>query len=171
MTDAWLDGYSHLEIEHPSHAIVAAAQVIHYAGPGNGRSLSRWAARHRGTRLSWHFLGCKDGHFIQQRSLAEHARHAGVSDWWHEGRKRGHCNEWTIGIELEGDGTELFPEPQLAGLETLLWGLAKLMPMNLTGHDEIALPAGRKIDPGPLFPWDRFEMFRKYPRVIQYGVS
>lgn len=62
---------------------------------------------------------------------------------------------------------EPFPDAQLDALEALLKQLTAVgVPPRIIGHDEIASPIGRKMDPGPLFPWARFEHWRKEPRSL-----
>lgn len=72
--------------------------------------------------------------------------------------------QWDNRIAIEGHW-EPYPDAQIDALQALLRRLAELHPeavQNLIGHEEIAMPLGRKKDPGPLFPWSRFS--RKMPR-------
>ena len=73
------------------------------------------------------------------------------------------------GVAIEGHW-EPYPEAQIDALQRLLWKLNELHPtavQNLIGHEEIAMPLGRKKDPGPLFPWERFsrKLGRRTKRV------
>ncbi|MDR1661985.1 MAG: 1,6-anhydro-N-acetylmuramyl-L-alanine amidase AmpD [Azoarcus sp.] len=101
-------------------------------------------------RVSPHFLIRRDGELIQFVSTENRAWHAGVSTW--RGRER--CNDFSLGIELEGCDTLPFDERQYAALTALLQRLARRYPgYELAGHSDIA--PGRKTDPGPFFDWAR----------------
>lgn len=100
-------------------------------------------------RVSAHFLIRRNGELIQFVSLLKRAWHAGVSEW--AGRE--HCNDFSIGIELEGCDERAFEKSQYTTLNTVLVGLQKRHPIQaVVAHSEIA--PGRKTDPGPLFDWD-----------------
>jgi AmpD protein len=77
----------------------------------------------------------------------------GVSNY--QGRER--CNDFSIGIEIEGTDFETFTEAQYQQLEQLLPALVAAYPtlsrQHITGHEHIA--PGRKTDPGPFFDWQR----------------
>jgi AmpD protein len=78
------------------------------------------------------------------------AWHAGVSSW--QGREK--CNDFSIGIELEGADDVPFAEPQYDTLQRLLGALRERYgEVGLAGHSDIA--PGRKTDPGPWFEWAR----------------
>lgn len=99
-------------------------------------------------RVSSHFLIRRDGQLVQFVSCDERAWHAGVSTWW--GRER--CNDFSIGIELEGCDTLPFEAAQYAALDVLLGALGTNYPVKeVVGHCHIA--PQRKTDPGPLFDW------------------
>lgn len=107
----------------------------------------------RGLRVSSHFLLRRDGELLQFVSTGERAWHAGVSCW--EGRDN--CNDFSIGIELEGTDTLPYTDAQYAGLQALVRLLCRAHPhlhtRALAGHSDIA--PGRKTDPGPAFDWSR----------------
>jgi AmpD protein len=104
----------------------------------------------RDLRVSAHFLLRRDGELVQFVSCNERAWHAGISRW--QGRER--CNEFSIGIELEGSDYVPFAEIQYARLEALLQALRQRYPLrHLVGHNDIA--PQRKTDPGPFFDWGR----------------
>ena len=106
--------------------------------------------RLQGVRVSAHFLVARDGDLTQFVSCLDRAWHAGASHW--DGRVR--CNDFSLGIELEGSEFEPFTEVQYAVLVRLQQALALAYPLRWTrGHSEIA--PGRKTDPGPLFDWAR----------------
>lgn len=101
-------------------------------------------------RVSAHFLIRRDGELIQFVSCGQRAWHAGVSNW--RGRER--CNDFSIGIELEGADDIPFTEVQYEMLSRLVRALLQCYPgAELTGHSDIA--PGRKTDPGPHFDWPR----------------
>jgi N-acetyl-anhydromuramoyl-L-alanine amidase len=103
-----------------------------------------------GLRVSAHFLIRRDGELIQFVDCGKRAWHAGLSRF--RGRER--CNDFSIGVELEGSDVDAFETvqyTQLAALTRLLRTRYALA--HLTGHSDIA--PGRKTDPGPHFDWDR----------------
>lgn len=101
-------------------------------------------------RVSAHFLIRRDGELIQFVSCNDRAWHAGVSSW--AGRER--CNDFSVGIELEGCDEQPFDRLQYAVLRELLAALCCRYPLrDLSGHSEIA--PGRKTDPGPNFDWSQ----------------
>ena len=102
----------------------------------------------RDLRVSAHFFIRRDGRVLQFVSCDERAWHAGVSSW--AGRKD--CNDYSIGIELEGLETTAFEAPQYTALTRLLRSAARRYPVAaVVGHEHIA--PGRKADPGPGFRW------------------
>ena len=99
-------------------------------------------------KVSSHFFIRRDGELIQFVSCLQRAWHAGVSNWL--GRER--CNDFSIGIELEGSDFEAFEPAQYKVLQQLISGLRKAYPIqHIVGHSDIA--PGRKTDPGPYFDW------------------
>ncbi|MBP9712826.1 MAG: 1,6-anhydro-N-acetylmuramyl-L-alanine amidase AmpD [Sterolibacterium sp.] len=109
-------------------------------------------------RVSAHFLIRRDGALIQYVPCQKRAWHAGVSNW--NGRER--CNDFSIGIELEGCDDQAFEEAQYHRLVDLLALLVKHYPeVGIVGHTEIA--PGRKTDPGPRFDWSRISSAHRLP--------
>lgn len=99
-------------------------------------------------RVSSHFLIRRDGGLIQYVPCERRAWHAGVSSW--QGRSR--CNDFSIGIELEGCEYLPFEADQYRTLRALLLALKHRYDIvDVVGHEHIA--PGRKIDPGPCFDW------------------
>ena len=105
-----------------------------------------------GLRVSAHFLIRRDGRATQFVSTLDRAWHAGVSTF----SDRERCNDFSIGIELEGDDHSPFCDVQYATLAALTQSLCVAHPLaHVTGHENIA--PGRKTDPGPHFDWVRYE--------------
>jgi AmpD protein len=103
-----------------------------------------------GLRVSAHFLIRRDGALIQFVPLARRAWHAGVSRW--RGRER--CNDFSVGIELEGIDDGEFEAPQYGVLCSLLRTLQAELPLRgVAAHSDVA--PGRKTDPGTRFDWQR----------------
>jgi AmpD protein len=101
-------------------------------------------------RVSAHFFVRRDGRVVQFVPCGMRAWHAGVSSW--QGRQR--CNDFSIGIELEGCDDKPFEAVQYERLATLVHAIADRYPLSgVAGHSDIA--PGRKTDPGPLFDWPR----------------
>lgn len=104
-----------------------------------------------GRKVSAHFLIRRDGELIQFVPCGRRAWHAGESSW------RGHsrCNDFSVGIELEGTDEAPFEAAQYARLAALSRALAAKYPgIASAGHSDIA--PGRKTDPGPCFDWVRY---------------
>lgn len=110
-----------------------------------------WLERLRDMRVSAHFLLRRDGGIVQFVSTHLRAWHAGVSAF--EERER--CNDFSIGIELEGTDTLPYTDAQYSALQRLMPALLAHHPLKaVRGHEHIA--PGRKTDPGPAFDWKRF---------------
>jgi AmpD protein len=104
-------------------------------------------------RVSSHFLIRRDGHLIQFASCLQRAWHAGQSLW--QGRER--CNDFSVGIELEGSDFEPFETAQYETLNCLIAALTDAYPIQaVVGHSDIA-PV-RKTDPGPYFDWFQLDL-------------
>lgn len=108
----------------------------------------------RGLRVSAHFLIRRDGECVQFVSIDERAWHAGASR--HGARTA--CNDFSLGLELEGCDEDRFTDAQYDALTALTRRLQRACPAitagNVVGHSAIA--PGRKTDPGPGFDWARF---------------
>jgi AmpD protein len=103
-----------------------------------------------GLKVSAHFLIRRDGSLIQYVPCDKRAWHAGASTW--KGRER--CNDFSIGVELEGADDVPFAEPQYETLARLTHDLEKRYgKLDIAGHSDIS--PGRKTDPGPWFEWSR----------------
>jgi AmpD protein len=102
-------------------------------------------------KVSAHYLIRRDGEVIQYVPCEMRAWHAGASRW--KGREG--CNDFSIGIELEGADDVPFAEPQYESLARLARELqSRYGNLDFTGHSDVA--PGRKADPGPWFDWARF---------------
>ncbi|MDD2699846.1 MAG: 1,6-anhydro-N-acetylmuramyl-L-alanine amidase AmpD [Sideroxydans sp.] len=105
----------------------------------------------KGVRVSAHFLIGRDGSITQFVACGKRAWHAGVSVW--RGRER--CNDYSIGIELEGCDSLPFEQAQYAALTKLTRRLLRRYPiLDIVGHVDVA--PGRKTDPGPSFDWEHY---------------
>ena len=102
-------------------------------------------------KVSAHFFVRRDGRVIQFVSCLKRAWHAGESCW--QGSAR--CNDYSLGIELEGTDTVPFTDAQYAALKTLTQAIRAAYPIGgIAGHSDIA--PQRKTDPGPCFDWGRY---------------
>jgi AmpD protein len=115
----------------------------------------------RTLRVSAHFLIRRDGSLMQFVSANDRAWHAGVSCF--EGRER--CNDFSIGIELEGSDFVPFEERQYQTLADLTAALQRRYSLRaVTGHEHIA--PGRKTDPGPFFDWNAYcSLVKQYEKA------
>lgn len=101
-------------------------------------------------RVSAHFLVRRGGELVQFVPVHRRAWHAGVSRW--RGRER--CNDFSVGIELEGTDERGFSEAQYARLPELVRALRAALPLReIAAHSDIA--PDRKTDPGGTFDWSR----------------
>jgi N-acetyl-anhydromuramoyl-L-alanine amidase len=103
--------------------------------------------------VSAHLLIRRDGRLVQYVPFHRRAWHAGASSW--QGRER--CNDFSIGIELEGCDDLPFEDVQYERLAAVIGALRQaypsIAPDAVAGHSDIA--PGRKTDPGPQFRWSR----------------
>ena len=103
--------------------------------------------------MSSHLLVRRDGEVVQYVSFNDRAWHAGKSSF--QGREA--CNDFSIGIELEGSDEEAYAEAQYVNLGGLVRALCKAYPtlsrQRVVGHSDVS--PGRKTDPGPSFDWTK----------------
>tara|TARA_R110002072_G_scaffold172728_5_gene327073 strand:- start:17364 stop:17909 length:546 start_codon:yes stop_codon:yes gene_type:complete len=108
----------------------------------------------KGVEVSSHFLIKRDGQIIQFVSCNDRAWHAGASSFCGEYN----CNDFSIGIELEGADTIPYTDEQYQSLDVLTTGIQAAYPEitkdRITGHQHIA--PSRKTDPGESFDWPRY---------------
>jgi AmpD protein len=101
-------------------------------------------------KVSSHFLIRRDGELVRFVPVERRAWHAGVSSW----RGRDRCNDFSVGIELEGSEDDVFTDAQYAALASLLKRLRNTLPLrDIAAHSDVA--PGRKTDPGARFDWAR----------------
>lgn len=104
-----------------------------------------------GLRVSSHFLIRRGGELLQFVPLQARAWHAGASRW--RGRER--CNDFSVGVELEGVDDGRFAAAQYERLAALVGKLQAVLPLReVAAHSDVA--PGRKSDPGTHFDWARF---------------
>ena len=117
-----------------------------------------------GVEVSAHCLIRRDGHVIQYVAFDDKAWHAGISSF----KQREHCNDYSIGIELEGTDDIPYTTEQYQQLAALTLCLQNNFPDiimdNIVGHCDIA--PTRKTDPGPIFDWQYFRQ-RLMDQVIK----
>jgi N-acetylmuramoyl-L-alanine amidase len=127
--------------------------VLHSTGGSYGSAVN-WLSR-PGSGVSAHYVVSRAGEITQLVDTSETAWHAGKAQW------QGHTdvNSISIGIEQEHlDRQQDWPEAQLAAVADLVralcakWGISHRC---VVGHNDVAVPRGRKIDPWQ-FPWERF---------------
>jgi AmpD protein len=170
---AWRSGWWHRAqpIESPNHnarpdphdvSLVVVHSISLPPGVYGGDAIERlftntldWDAHPyfqsiRGLEVSAHFVIRRSGKLLQFVSCDRRAWHAGVSQW----RGRDNCNDYSIGIELEGLEGERFEAVQYTQLTALLRALARRYKIGaVVGHEHVA-PV-RKHDPGRAFDWAR----------------
>lgn len=168
--NGWLSGVQRIASPNhdarPAHTPITLL-VIHsislppneFGGPGIRQLFTNsldctahpYYAQLEGLRVSSHFLVRRDGSVIQFVPCRRRAWHAGVSEW--QGRSR--CNDFSIGIELEGSDYVSFDSSQYLALARLTRHLKRRYPIrSIVGHADIA--PERKTDPGPFFDWERY---------------
>ncbi len=107
-----------------------------------------------GLHVSAHLGIKRDGRVVQFVPFSKRAWHAGVSSW--QGREN--CNDYSIGIELEGSDNLAYSDAQYQALKAVTLYIQHYYPRvslgRIVGHSDIA--PGRKTDPGPAFDWARF---------------
>jgi N-acetyl-anhydromuramoyl-L-alanine amidase len=121
-----------------------------------------------GLRASAHALIRRDGQIVQYVPFGERAWHAGQSAW----RGRSGCNDFSIGVELEGTDHTPYTDAQYQALAALTAALLAAYPslsaQAIAGHSDVS--PGRKSDPGPSFDWARFrELLERTLRASARG--
>lgn len=104
-----------------------------------------------GLTVSAHFFVRRAGHIIQFVSIKDRAWHAGLSHW----QGKSNCNNFSVGIELEGTDHLAYEPEQYQALIQLTQAIQQFFPITaIAGHNDIA--PERKTDPGPAFDWDAY---------------
>ena len=120
-------------------------------------------AQLRELHVSAHLFIRRDGEVVQFAPFAARAWHAGVSRW--RGRER--CNDFSVGIELEGSDQQPFTDVQYQRLAQCLAELVTRLPIaDIAAHADIA--PGRKTDPGPHFDWARLQRELAIPTTMLF---
>lgn len=165
--EGWLEGVAWLPSpnfgERPADAEVSLVVIHNISLPPNefgggwvedfflnrlDRNAHPYFATIADVQVSSHFYIRRDGRVIQFVSCDKRAWHAGQSCWC----ERDNCNDYSVGIELEGSDTTPFASEQYAALWSLLDVLRERYPLTAAvGHSHVA--PGRKTDPGPHFDW------------------
>jgi AmpD protein len=178
--DGWLPGLRHLPSPHHDQRPAGTAVDLlvihnislppgHYGGGvierlflGQGlAAASPFFDLLAGLRVSAHFLVDRSGAIVQFVSCSDRAWHAGTSSFG----GRDNCNDYSIGIELEGCDFTPFEPAQYAALGRLTRALVLAYPLRaVRGHSDIA--AGRKTDPGPQFDWQRYARLAALPDLL-----
>lgn len=173
LTEGWIDGIKRVPSPHfdeRPEGEIPSLLVIHnislppgeFGGPYIDRLFTgtldpnehSYFAEIQHLRVSAHCLIRRDGEITQYVSFNKRAWHAGVSQF--NGREK--CNDFSIGIELEGTDELDFTAKQYRSLKAVTQLLMKnypIIPEHITGHSDIA--PGRKTDPGPHFDWDLYK--------------
>lgn len=131
--------------------------VLHATESGSAEQDVQWLCEPL-SKASAHVVIDRDGTIYELVDPRHRAWHAGVSQFG----GRPNCNDYSLGIELANrcDGKEAFPDAQLAAAAQRVAEYMKEWPAittdRITRHSDIALPVGRKHDPGPLFPFGDF---------------
>jgi AmpD protein len=112
----------------------------------------------RGAEVSAHFVIRRTGELLQFVSVEDRAWHAGLSTW----QGRDNCNDFSVGIELEGLEDTPFEPAQYQTLKTLMDAISQRWPIAwIAGHEDIA--PGRKRDPGSAFEWADLQALLGWP--------
>ena len=125
--------------------------IVHFTGMKDQKSAIK-RLQSKVAKVSCHYLISKKGKIYQLVQDKDVAWHAGKSKWG----KDINLNSKSIGIELVNKGFENFPNKQIDSLIKILKIMKKryrIKPKNVLGHEDIS--PGRKLDPGPKFPWNR----------------
>jgi N-acetyl-anhydromuramyl-L-alanine amidase AmpD len=141
----------------PGRSMAVDTVVLHHTASDNLAGTVKWFEM-RESRVSAHFTVGKDGSIIQHLSTYDTAWHAGRSlDFF----GRTSVNRFSVGIEIVniGDGVDPYPVEQTLAVEHLISVMIRRFPIKqITSHEHIAVPPGRKPDPKG-YPWPTLERF------------
>jgi len=146
-----LIGVSYKDTPNKSGNIKPIYIIMHYDGASNAASAIYWMSDPK-SKVSAHVHISRDGVVTQLARFNVKCWHAGLSSW--AGLKD--LNRYSIGIELQNRGTEVYTEKQInAAIEVCQAIIAHYPIQEILGHSDIA--PGRKEDPGVQFPWVKFK--------------
>lgn len=147
------DGVKVKQIPSPNHGggIDVKLIVEHFTGSNSLSGALSWLTTPK-SGVSAHLVIAKDGTVYQLLPFTKKAWHTGKSEY--DGRPN--CNDFSIGIENVGIG-DYFPDEQMEANRAVIEALFEAYPgiLDVVGHEDIAIPEGRKSDPGINFPWDK----------------
>jgi N-acetyl-anhydromuramyl-L-alanine amidase AmpD len=151
----WVDSPN--QNDRPADTLVDTIVLHHTAGKALQGTVA-WFARTE-AQASAHYTVGRDGSVIQHVSTFKRAWHAGKSI---DRYGRENVNNFSVGIEIDnvGDGKEPYPQPQVDAVKHLVRSLMRYRFKNvkqITSHEFVAIPLGRKNDPSRNFPWSQFE--------------
>ena len=143
-------------------AITPAIVVLHDTASHLTKGNAAAYLRDNNAQVSVHFVIERDGSITQLVPTNRRANHAGQSSF----QGRSGCNDFSIGIELEGNLSDPFTDAQYRVLTALLAALPQRHPQlaAITGHEHVA--PGRKTDPGPMFDWLRLARATSLPCIL-----
>ena len=147
----YLDGQRVAYRPSPNHGgeITPRLIVVHYTGDNSLEGALSWLCSPK-AKVSAHLVVAKDGTVYQLLPFNIRAWHAGVSSY--EGESG--VNDFSIGIENVGIGDN-WPAPQVEANRAVIAALfAAYELIDVVGHEDVAVPKGRKPDPGPRYPWE-----------------
>lgn len=128
--------------------------VLHATGPGSVQAIIN-TFENPEEKKSAHYLVGKNGGVVQFVDEKNKAWHCGESSW--NGKE--HVNDFSIGIEILNNGEE-YPPIQINAVADLVADIMKryrsMGMADIVGHCDVAVPPGRKVDPGKHFPWSDF---------------
>lgn len=132
--------------------------VLHHTGDANSAQATGKYFQNPAAQVSSHYVVGKDGTIVQPVQDADRAWHAGTSEF----KGRSDVNDFSIGIEIanKGDGKDPYTDAQYKALAKLVLYLQDHYGIpweRITGHKDVALPKGRKIDPSSNFSYDRLK--------------
>lgn len=171
MITIWPDADSYFNLDslgvRPWKSGAPTGITIHYTADGNMKRVAEHASQHQ---IGYHFLIDRDGHLMQTASLSRAVNHAGEAKWNGQSPNRSHLavsivswgllnadgTAWTKKVECPAvsrhgklwDAATPEQEARLISLCEALCRQFGIAAANICGHDECAIPKGRKVDPG-----------------------
>lgn len=146
------DGVKVKQIPSPNHSgrIVPQIIVIHYTGDNSFMGAVSWLCN-PSAKVSAHLVIAKDGLVYQLLPFNVCGWHAGRSEYNGEPN----VNGFSVGIENVGTG-DSWPDEQVETIRAVCVALSERYEIeDIVGHEDVAIPEGRKSDPGVNFPWEK----------------